>query len=256
MSVGRCRLVVNCGAARMFGPDWQSASRATAAHSTLTFADTSSARFLAGPVSRFLLGARILGGPSKVESRRNESDEGVWLDASHNGYEQAFAIHHRRRLFLATSGEDLRGEDKIWRPDRQDAQRPKSFWRALAFWKKPVSPTGYAVRFHLHPDAKASLAHDGTNVLVLLPNGDGWQFRAKTPSGETTLRLEESVYLGADDSTRRTEQIVVSGDLFRGEAQLNWAWRRLSTRNAGQAKKPEDDLPGLPGADEQSGEQN
>lgn len=250
MSVGRCRLVVNCGAARMFGPDWQAASRATAAHSTVTFADTSSARFLAGPISRSLLGERILAGPSRVESRRNESGPddktgGIWLDASHNGYEKNFGLMHRRRLFLDRTGEDLRGEDLLW----QTGTPPRPALWSPAFWRKAEPPDGFAIRFHLHPDARASLAHDGANVLVLLPNGDGWQFRARLPGGDASIHLEPSVYLGSGDTTRRAEQIVVTGHLFRGEASVKWAWRRLSTRNAGRPrdKDDEDEVPQLPG---------
>ena len=44
MSVGRDRLIVNCGAAPAAEADWRDALRATAAHSTLVLADTNSAR--------------------------------------------------------------------------------------------------------------------------------------------------------------------------------------------------------------------
>ncbi len=44
MSSGRHRLIVNCGSTDMQGPNWHNACRATAAHSTLTLADKSSAR--------------------------------------------------------------------------------------------------------------------------------------------------------------------------------------------------------------------
>ena len=42
LSVGRERVIVNCGAAPAAGPQWRDATRATAAHSTLTIADTNS----------------------------------------------------------------------------------------------------------------------------------------------------------------------------------------------------------------------
>ena len=51
------------------------------------------------------------------------------------------------------------------------------------------------------------------------------------------------------DTTRRAEQIVVAGRVFRGEARVNWAWRRLSTRNAGHPKREDADLPELPDLD-------
>jgi uncharacterized heparinase superfamily protein len=245
MSAGRARLVVNCGTARVLGPAWEAASRATAAHSTLALADTSSARILRGRLSRALLGARTMEGPTRVESRRNENVQGVWLEASHNGYEKLFGLVHRRRIFLAASGEEVRGEDLLLPAENARGAFP---WER-GFWHKAPENPPFSIRFHLHPDARASLAHDGSNVLVLLPNGDGWQFHARTGSGEPAIAIEESVYLGSGEATRRSEQIVVSGAVFRGEARVNWAWRRLSSRHAGHPKPEDTALPELPDLD-------
>ena len=241
MSVGRCRLVVNCGATRILGADWHAASRATAAHSTLVANDTSSARFTQGALSRILLGSRLMEGPGHVESRRNESEDGIWLDASHDGYGKLFGLRHRRRLFLSETGEDLRGEDSLSRVKEETSKLVVPFKKKGQEEEKDDT---FSIRFHLHPEARASLAHDGSNVLVLLPNGDGWQFRAKSESGECAISLEESVYLGSADRTRRSEQIVVTGKVFREEATVHWAWRRLSSRNTGKSETIEPDLPG------------
>lgn len=249
MSAGRARMIVNCGATKVLGPDWEAASRATAAHSTLVLADTSSARMLKGKISRALLGARIMEGPAEVESRRNENEAGIWLEASHDGYVGLFGLRHYRRLFLSATGEDLRGEDRL----ETERRRPAHVWQRR-YWAKPVEDPDFTIRFHIHPDARISLAHDRTNVLVLLPNGDGWQFRARSGGGECEIGIEESVYLGSGDTTRRAEQIVVAGRVFRGEARVNWAWRRLSTRNAGHPKREDDELPELPDLDLPPGE--
>ncbi len=242
MSVGRHRLVVNCGTTRFLGPDWEAASRASAAHSTLVLDDTSSARMLRGKLSRALLGARMMQGPNWVESRRNENEGGIWVDAAHDSYARDFGLLHRRRLFLSASGEDLRGEDVL---ETLADQRRTWPWQTR-YWRDDEEQTPFVIRFHIHPDARVSLAHDKRNVLVLLPNGDGWQFRAKTEQAECEIAIEESVYLGSGDATRRTEQIVVSGHVFRNEARVNWAWRRLSTRNAGSPRPEDAELPGLP----------
>ncbi|MGK2741732.1 heparinase II/III family protein [Tepidicaulis sp. LMO-SS28] len=241
LSAGRSRIVVNCGDTRLFGPDWRAASRATAAHSTLVVEDTSSARFTQGAMAHILLGPRLMEGPARVESRRNETPEGILLEASHNGYETRFGLIHRRRLFLSASGEDLRGEDQLLRIEEGDPPP----W-APAYWKKKTENEAFAIRFHLHPEARASLAHDGSNVLVLLGNGDGWQFRARVAGGDGQLGLEDSVYLGGGETTRRAEQIVVSGRVFKDEAKVQWAWRRLSTRGAAPRAAEEADLPAFP----------
>ncbi len=243
MSAGRARLVVNCGSTRVLGPDWEAASRATAAQSTLVLADTSSARILRARIGRALLGTRLMEGPRRVESRRNENDAGIWLEAAHNGYEKLFGMTHRRRLFLEATGEELRGEDTLF-----ETEAPRTLWQRLRP-RKTADDLPFTIRFHLHPDARASLAHDGTNVLVLLPNGDGWQFLARSAGGPAAISLEESVYLGAGEPTRRSEQIVVSSTVFRGEAKVNWAWRRLSSRHAGHPKPDAVELPNLPDLD-------
>ncbi|MGB3809557.1 MAG: heparinase II/III family protein [Parvibaculum sp.] len=245
MSAGKARLVVNCGSTRVLGADWEAASRATAAQSTLSLADTSSARILRGRIGRALLGARLMEGPRRVESGRNENDAGIWLDASHNGYEKLFGLVHRRRLFLNASGDELRGEDLL--VTAEDARKPMP-WERARWHSRPEDPP-YTIRFHLHPDARASLAHDGSNVLVRLPNGDGWQFRAIGQGGPAPITLEESVYLGAGEPTRRAEQIVVSGTVFRGEARVNWAWRRVSDRSGKQTKTQDTAPPELPELD-------
>ncbi len=240
MSAKTARIVVNCGSTRVLGPDWEAASRATAAQSTLVLADTSSARILRAPIGRALLGARLMEGPSRVESRRHENELGTWIEAAHNGYEKLFGLTHHRRLFLAADGEELRGEDMLLK-----TEAPKGLLQRLRH-REPETDLPFTIRFHLHPEARASLAHDGSNVLVMLPNGDGWQFRARGKGAPTTITLEESIYLGAGDTTRRSEQIVVSGHVFKDEAHVNWAWRRLSTRHGGKPKPEAVELPELP----------
>ncbi|MDO8290840.1 MAG: heparinase II/III family protein [Parvibaculum sp.] len=231
MSIKSSRLVVNCGSTRVLGPDWEAASRATAAQSTLVLADTSSARILRAKFGRALLGTRLMEGPRRVESRRNENDAGIWLEAAHNGYEKLFGLTHRRRLFLNAAGEELRGEDILIA-----SEAPK---RLMDFIRPHPVPEErpFTIRFHLHPDARASLAHDGSNVLVMLGNGDGWQFKAASAGVAAAITLEESIYLGAGEPTRRSEQIVVSGKVFRDEAKVNWVWRRLSSKAGSQHKQ-------------------
>ena len=38
----------------------------------------------------------------------------------------------------------------------------------------------------------------------------------------------------------------MTGKVFRGEARVNWAWRRLSTRNAGRVREADAEVPELP----------
>jgi uncharacterized heparinase superfamily protein len=187
LSVNRTRMIVNCGPAPIGASAWEDAARATAAHSTLVIADTSSSE-----VRPAGLGRR----PEHVTAERQEANGAHWLEASHDGWMKPFAAIHRRRLYLAESGEDIRGEDAV------------------------ESPTGqpFAVRFHLHPAVSANLQQDGEAVLLRLPaNGGGWRLRAEGAK----LTLEESIYLGGPEP-RRSEQIVLTG-FPDGPQQVKWA---------------------------------
>jgi len=213
MSVGRCRLITNCGATQLRGPEWQEAFRSTAAHSTLTLADQSSCSFLHGKAATRILGQRIVAGPTHVEIQRSDEDHGAFVEATHDGYLSRHGLKHMRKIYLNAEGDDVRGEDTLvparpsWTPPGRD---------------KP--PLTFALRFHLHPDVRASLARDGGRVILLLPNGDGWQFKATGGA----ITLESSAYLGAGDGFRRTEQIVIASLVRTDRPTVKWAIKRLS----------------------------
>jgi uncharacterized heparinase superfamily protein len=195
MSVGKERLIVNCGAHAGANPAWQQAQRATAAHSTLAVEDANSSDILAGN----LIGRR----PTRVAVERKEADGNVWVEASHDGYVNPFGLVHKRRVYLASGGNDVRGEDTL---AGQGNRR-------------------FAVRFHLHPTVKASMVQDGSSILLQTPAGGGW--RARVSGGVTSL--QESVYLGARGERKRTEQIIVTGATRDGQAQVKWAFTRLTS---------------------------
>lgn len=193
VSVGRERLIVNCGA-HPGDPAWQQVQRATAAHATLTLADHNSSELLP-----FGIGRR----PAAVTCRRDEADGHAWLDMSHDGWRERHGVVHHRKLFLDRSGEDLRGEERL---------------------EGGAAGLPFALRFHLHPEVSASLAQGQDAVLLRLPKGDGWRLRAK--GGE--VALEPSVYLGRGGEVRRTQQVVVTGQTTPPETLVQWALQRES----------------------------
>ena len=121
---------------------------------------------------------------------------------SHDGYAAVFGMVHHRRLYLAASGEDLRGEDRLDGPAEKD----------------------FTVRFHLHPDVRAIPARDGQTVLLRLGRGGGWRFRAQGAA----MALEPSIYLGRAGEARRTQQVVLTGRTKSGGATVKWALRKES----------------------------
>jgi hypothetical protein len=99
------RIVVNCGLPATSRDTWRHVARATAAHSTVTFNDTSSCRFLTSESLKRLVGVPILAGPTDVPVSRQEREGGVILKLSHDGYADRFGVLHHRTLRLhATDG--------------------------------------------------------------------------------------------------------------------------------------------------------
>ncbi len=197
-SSGPQRLVVNCGAS----PKWNGALRSTAAHSTLTLADTSQAAILSPGTACDLVGARMLGGPQEVSSERRETQHGWSVEARHDAYVRKFGVIHERRLTLAADGCTLTGGDTL---------RPQNLRKG---------EVAFAVRFHIHPDVRVSPAQGG-DVLLKLPSGEGWRFRSGSP-----VTIEESVYLGGEPA-RKTEQIVLTGQVAGDPVEIAWVFERI-----------------------------
>jgi len=193
VSIGRERLIVNCGT----HPEslWREAMRATAAHSTLVVADTNSSGIFEGGI-----GHR----PVSVICKREETAGRTWLDLAHDGYRRHFGLRHRRRLYLAETGEDLRGEDSVEGPREAPLQ----------------------LRFHLHPDVQVSLAQSGQAAILRTASGSGWRLRVDGGA----MSLAESVYLGEAGHLRRSQQILVEARHPGGETRLRWALVREARR--------------------------
>lgn len=200
------RIVVNCGAAKDARQSkWDNALRVTAAHSTLTLADTSQSAIITTGWARDLLGPRLSGGVTAVETSRVETSQGWTLTAAHDGYLPTFGIQHERQLTLSVQGTALTGIDRLV---------PKG---------RPRGPGGglpFVIRFHIHPDVRMS-ASQGGDILLKLPNGEGWRFRA-----QAAIATEESVYLGTE-TLRRTEQLVLSGTVKDTPVEIGWVFEQI-----------------------------
>ncbi|HEY0107096.1 MAG TPA: heparinase II/III family protein [Rhizomicrobium sp.] len=203
MSNGSQRIVVNCGAAGLSQPKWESALRATAAHSTVVLGDASMAPILPPGPARRLLGPRMLKGPVEIETRRVETTHGWCVEANHDGYLRAFGIRHERQMTLSPQGTVLTGADRL-----------------LPRAEKAKAEIAFAIRFHIHPEVRVSTIQGG-GVLLKLANGEGWRFRSGTPAA-----IEESVYLGSDQ-IRRTEQIVLSGAVKDQPVEIAWVFEHI-----------------------------
>lgn len=228
LSSGVSRIVVNCGMPSTGRDNWRPFARSTAAHSTLTYRDTSSCQFVElSAMKRLLRGAPITSGPSNVESYREAVPDGDVLTASHDGYLSRFGVIHRRVLMVSQDGTRLEGEDSL---------SPAPGGRIKG------SEADFALRFHLHPSVKASRLSDARGVMLVLPNRDVWTFEAM----DDKVDLEDSVFLAGNDGPRRTSQIVIRQDA-RQAGTIRWSFVRSSTSasatNARRNARREPELP-------------
>lgn len=219
-SSGAQRLVVNCGTSRYGSDELRLAARSTAAHSTVTLDDRSSAAF------GLVLGEmRVVAGPADVRVARQDSDDGQEWVGSHDGYRRGLGAVHTRRLLLARDGATLSGEDEI------------------ALTTKPTDLPAIA-RFHLHPSVKPSLIREGQGAMLALPNGEVWAFEA---SG-LTISIEESIFLAAADGRRRTEQLSVAFDAV-ATPRIAWRFSRVGAAAPATGRfrpPPETEIPPEP----------
>ena len=156
------RLITSCG----WSPEAAGANafRLSDAASTVSVGDGSAGRPLSGFRAR-ALGPWLVDGARQVEAKRHDDVGGVWLDIVHDGWRHV-GLQHARRLFLDAVNDELRGEDSL-----------TPFAAAPGAADGPRRYLPFAVRFHLHPEARASIARDGKSVLIRGPSNIGWWLR-------------------------------------------------------------------------------
>lgn len=215
LSSGRQHYIVNAGVDTYGAAEFRPLARATAAHSTATFNDTSSARFALSMRVSSLPGAPLLGGPRKVSSERLDDGTRQGFLACHDGYAQRFGILHERELVLSANGNVLTGRDRFL-PAGNGAIRSGG-------------RDAVAIRFHIHPDA--SLFRDEHDRLVLAAEGgDIWVFT----SPQVQPEVEESIFFAGIVGPRRSRQIVLH---FQASALAEVHWQFVRTGPAGFTRR-------------------
>ena len=119
-----------------------------------------------------------------------------------SGWARALGVRHERLLFLDRKADELRGEDRL--TPTGTAHRA----RALPM----------AVRFHLAPQVRATLARDGKSVLVQGASGPGWWLR----NDAAEASIEGSVHI-EDGEPKRTLQVVLRSQVdTQAGARIRW----------------------------------
>lgn len=181
-SVGKQRLIVNCGAGGSSA--WRSALAGTAAHSVLKLCNAESVSL--GP-------DQVADVNFKVESLHEMTEGAHWVELSHNGWQKSYDVIYHRKFYLSADGQDLRGEEIL----EFDQSYP------------------FTIRFHLHPSVKveekwvAIQENEEEKIFILSfqhpQEGDQvWWFRFSGAEG----KIENSVYFG-EKVRLATKQIVL-----------------------------------------------
>lgn len=185
MAHGEARVIVSCGT-HATDPQWQQGLATMAAHSTLQVEEKEAKQ------------ANL-----NVKATLENLNGAALFSGTHEGYMPVYGLTHTRRLYLDQDGEDLRGEELLTR-------------------NVALKSLGIIVRFHLHPNVRASLVENKQAVLVRLPNGAGWMCRAQ--GGQ--ISLEDSVCCADGFTVRKTRQIVMKARMDDLSLQLKWAFKK------------------------------
>lgn len=204
LSDGAQRLVVSCGGPgdvpHALSLDLVRALRTTAAHSTLTLADTNSTAILDdGSLGK---------GVSDVVIDRREDNDSSRIEASHDGYARGFGLIHQRGIILGNDGKEVRGQDQLTPKGR----------------KKIREAAPFAIRFHLAPGVEATRTADGMGAILRSPGAPPWNFRCRG----AMLTIEESLHVESMGVVIPTLQLAVVGEVAAIGATLAWQFRRSS----------------------------
>lgn len=220
MTSGRRPLVTSCGPGRHFGHEWHLAARATQSHSALCIDGSSSSRLSSRRSSE------ALDDYARVTALQQAAGDGALVQMTHDGWAATHGLCATRELHLSADGRRLGGTDTL--APQSAAQRAR-LEALVAHGPGGDHPAGiaFSIRFHLHPEAEATLEAGGSAAWVALRSGEVWVFRH---DGRARLSLAPSFHLEAGaEAPRACQQIVLSGHA-RGEV-TRIGWTLAKTRD-------------------------
>ena len=207
-SNGLSSIIVNCGAPQIFDDDTSQVWRTTNAHSTATLNDTSNCRFENPESAGRGISGQLFSRDLQLEIFREDAPTSSEITVAHSGYVREFGIRHQRILTLDNNGERLNGQEWFSGPNKGDMRY--------------TTKDNVALRFHLHPDIKASLSSTAETCLLETREGEQWRFDCP----DFKLELVESIFFAGLPVPKSTWQIVINVKAY-DNPELNWALQKI-----------------------------
>ncbi|GGA04959.1 hypothetical protein GCM10011498_00380 [Amylibacter cionae] len=219
MYSGKLPVLVSMGSARGFSANLHSAARATAAHSAVTIAGASLARFAGSGFVRRIYGQQLIDAPRKITLQRDNNQFGEAVLCSHDGYAASFGLTHSREIAVLHTGAEVQGHDRIFA--KTTAEKVRFAAAAADMGQNRELP--FAAHFRLHPDARVALDMGDTVASVTLQNGEVWLLRADG----LKLTLHDTIYFEQGRlGPRATKEVVATSAVVEYEGVIRWTLSR------------------------------
>ena len=174
-------------------------SRSSVAHSTLVIDDTSIVKFNNG-----IYGEKYVKKYFNIIRKKVIKDNDKWfLQAAHDSYKKKYNIIHERQIEFFSKKFLLKGKDILEKKDKN-------------------LHCNFEIRFHLHPNIKATKTIDNKSILLELEDS-GWKF----VSENNTIDIETGLYFGKKNFYSENQNIFIGGKITNEMQVINWELKKI-----------------------------
>ena len=191
LSIGKEKIIANCGSANFKNRKKPDYLRYSAAHSTIILNNTNISELIEKKSYK-----RI---PSKINFDFREDDNNIIWESSHNGYEKNLKKIIKRKLIIDKNKTLVSGYDDFI---------------SLSNSENKVS---FTIRFHLTPLCKALITRSKMSAIIKTKESS-YLFNSNC-----NLNLEESIYITDLNKVVKTNQIVIAGFVDNFKKTVNWS---------------------------------
>ena len=193
ISLGKEKLITNCGSIEKRIGKKPEFLRYSAAHSTITLNNTN--------ITELVEKKSYRRGPQKLYFKSEENIEFMNWVGSHDGYLKNFNKVVKRNIKISKNSWLIEGVDEIISIKNNS--------------KKVI----FNIRFHLTPSCTALLTNNKYSVLIRTKKNNSFIF-----TSDCKLTLDDSIYINNGRLIEKTKQIVISGHASIIKKSINWSF--------------------------------